>query len=235
MLKLENFSCGYGQVKAVEGLNIHIRKGEAFALLGPNGAGKTSTIMAIMGHVAVQSGRILVEGHDITGVSPVSRVKYGMALVPEGRRLFADLTVEENLIVGGYAFSRKEQQKQRDEVYSLFPRLGERRRQVANSLSGGEQQMLAIGRALMANPRLLLVDELSLGLMPKMVDLCFEALANLRARGITILLVEQNSNRAIELVQNVCVIASGATVYNGSAAGLLNNATIFEKYVGVGD
>jgi branched-chain amino acid transport system ATP-binding protein len=235
MLKLEDFSCGYGQVKAVEGLHIHIRKGEAFALLGPNGAGKTSTVMAIMGHVAVHRGRILVEGHDVTRLSPVSRVRYGMALVPEGRRLFADLTVEENLTVGGYAFSRKEEQRQRGEVYSLFPRLAERRRQIAGSLSGGEQQMLAIGRALMAKPKLLLVDELSWGLMPKMVDLCFEALANLKARGITILLVEQNSNRALEFVENVCVIASGTPVYNGSAAGVLNDATIFEKYLGVGD
>jgi branched-chain amino acid transport system ATP-binding protein len=235
MLKLEDFGCGYGQVKAVEGLNLHIRKGEAFALLGPNGAGKTSTILAIMGHVAVHRGRILVEGHDVTRLSAVSRVKHGMALVPEGRRLFADLTVEENLTVGGYTFSRREEQVQRDEVYTLFPRLAERRRQVAGSLSGGEQQMLAIGRALMAKPKLLLVDELSWGLMPKMVDLCFEALANLKARGITILLVEQNSNRALEFVENVCVIASGTPVYNGSAADVLNDATIFEKYLGVGD
>lgn len=235
MLRLEDFRCGYGQVTAVDGLNIHIRKGEAFALLGPNGAGKTSTIMAIMGHVAVQRGRILVEGHDITRLSPVKRVKYGMALVPEGRRLFADLTVEENLTVGGYAFSKKQDQMQRDEVYELFPRLAERRGQVAGSLSGGEQQMLAIGRGLMANPRLLLVDELSLGLMPKMVDLCFDALTNLRARGITIVLVEQNSNRALDFVDNVCVIASGAPVYNGSAADVLDDATIFEKYLGVGD
>lgn len=235
MLRLEDFSCGYGPVRAVEGLNFHIRKGEAFALLGPNGSGKTSTIMAIMGHVEVHRGRILVEGHDITPLSPVRRVGYGMALVPEGRRLFADLSVEENLIVGGYAFSRKEERRQREEVYSLFPRLAERRKQISGSLSGGEQQMLAIGRALMANPRVLLVDEISLGLMPKMVDLCFEALANLKARGITILLVEQNSNRALDFVENVCVIASGTPVYNGSANAVRNDAVVFEKYLGVGD
>ncbi len=235
MLKLEDFACGYGQVKAVEGLKIEIARGEAFALLGPNGAGKTSTIMAIMGHVAVHRGRILLEGKDITHLSPVRRVRHGMALVPEGRRLFVDLSVEENLTVGGYAFSKEQDQGQREQVYALFPRLAERRKQVAGSLSGGEQQMLAIGRALMANPRLLLVDELSLGLMPKMVDLCFDALASLRTRGIAILLVEQNSNRALDFVENVCVIASGSPVYNGSAAGIRNDESIFEKYLGVGE
>jgi branched-chain amino acid transport system ATP-binding protein len=235
MLVLKDFGCGYGQVRAVEKLDLHIRKGEVFALLGPNGAGKTSTIMAIMGHVAVHRGQILVEDQDITRMPPVSRVSFGLALVPEGRRLFSDLTVENNLTVGGYAFPRNQAKSQREEVYSLFPLLAERRKQLAYSLSGGEQQMLSIGRALMASPKLLLIDELSLGLMPKMVDLCFEVLKTLRARGITILLVEQDTNRALELADNVCVLASGNPVYNGTAAEVRENETIFEKYLGIGE
>jgi branched-chain amino acid transport system ATP-binding protein len=228
MLVLKDFSCGYDQVRAVEDLNIHIQKGEVFALLGPNGAGKTSTIQAIMGHVTTHHGQILVEGRDITHMSAVSRVSCGLALVPEGRRLFSDLTVEDNLTVGGYAFSRKQEKLQREEVYSLFPLLFERRRQLAYSLSGGEQQMLSIGRALMTRPKLLLVDE-------QMVDLCFEVLTTMRDRGITILLVEQDTNRALELADNVCVLASGVTVYNGAAAEVRENETIFEKYLGIGD
>jgi branched-chain amino acid transport system ATP-binding protein len=235
MLVLKDFSCGYDQVHAVQDLNIHIQKGEVFALLGPNGAGKTSTILAIMGHVTTHRGQILVEGRDITHMSAVSRVSSGLALVPEGRRLFSDLTVEDNLTVGGYAFSKNQEKLQREEVFSLFPVLFERRRQLAYSLSGGEQQMLSIGRALMTRPKLLLVDELSLGLMPKMVDLCFEVLTTMRDRGITILLVEQDTNRALELADNVCVLASGVTVYKGAAAEVRENETIFEKYLGIGD
>ena len=235
MLVLKDFSCGYDQVRAVENMNIHIKKGEVFALLGPNGAGKTSAILAIMGHVATQSGQIIVEGQDITHMSPVSRVSSGLALVPEGRRLFSDLTVEDNLTVGGYAFSRKQEKLQREEVYSLFPLLFERRRQLAYSLSGGEQQMLSIGRALMTKPKLLLVDELSLGLMPKMVNLCFEVLTTMRDRGITIFLVEQDTNRALDLADNVCVLASGVTVYSGAASEVRKDETIFEKYLGIKD
>jgi branched-chain amino acid transport system ATP-binding protein len=207
MLVLKDFSCGYDQVRAVQDLNIHIQKGEVFALLGPNGAGKTSTILAIMGHVTTHCGQILVEGRDITHMSAVSRVSNGLALVPEGRRLFSDLTVEDNLTVGGYAFSKNQEKLQREEVFSLFPVLFERR----------------------------LVDELSLGLMPKMVDLCFEVLTTMRDRGITILLVEQDTNRALELADNVCVLASGVAVYKGAAAEVRENETIFEKYLGIGD
>ena len=235
MLRLENFSCGYGKVRAVEGLNLSVVKGEIYALLGPNGAGKTSTLMAVMGHVAVHSGRIIVDGEDITTTSAVDRVKYGLSIAPEGRQLFPDLSVDENLTVGGYTLSKVREREQRDTVFSLFPLLAERRRQMAGSLSGGEQQMLAIGRALMAGPKLLLVDELSLGLMPKIVDQCFAALATLRERGFTILMVEQNSTRALEVADHVCVLASGACVYTGTAADTRENEEIFEKYLGVVD
>jgi branched-chain amino acid transport system ATP-binding protein len=235
MLELKDFSCGYDQVRAVEDLNIHIQKGEVFALLGPNGAGKTSTILAIMGHVKTQRGQIFLEGRDITHMSPVNHVSCGLALVPEGRRLFSDLSVEDNLTVGGYAFSKSQEKTQREEVYALFPVLFERRRQLAYSLSGGEQQMLSIARALMTKPKLLLVDELSLGLMPKMVNLCMEVLITMRDRGITILLVEQDTNRALEIADHVCVLASGVMVYKGAAAEVRANEDIFEKYLGLGD
>jgi branched-chain amino acid transport system ATP-binding protein len=235
MLRLEDFSCGYGKVRAVEGLNLSVAKGEIFALLGPNGAGKTSTLMAIMGHVAVQAGRIVVDGKDITATSAVERVKYGLSIAPEGRQLFPDLSVGENLTVGGYTLPRAREHEQRDNVFSLFPILAERRRQMAGSLSGGEQQMLALGRALMADPKLLLVDELSLGLMPKVVDQCFAALETLRQRGFTILMVEQNSIRALQIADHVCVLASGTPVYTGTAADTRDNEEIFEKYLGVND
>ncbi len=235
MLRLEGFGCGYGKVRAVEGLDLGVVEGEIFALLGPNGAGKTSTIMAIMGHVAVHTGRIVVDGKDITRTPAVDRVKHGISVVPEGRQLFPDLTVDENLTVGGYALPKARDPEQRETVFTLFPVLANRRRQMAGSLSGGEQQMLAIGRALMAQPKLLLVDELSLGLMPKMVDQCFEALATLRGRGFTILMVEQNTARALDIADHVCVLASGAAVYTGTAADTRENEEIFEKYLGVAD
>jgi branched-chain amino acid transport system ATP-binding protein len=201
------------------------------ALLGPNGAGKTSTIMAVMGHTTIHGGRILFEDHDITRTSAVTRAAGGIALVPEGRRLFADLTVEENLTVGGYCRSKARDAVNRERVFEVFPRLRERRKQVAGSMSGGEQQMLAMGRAFMAEPKLLLVDELSLGLMPKMVDLCFEALDRMRQSGLTIVLVEQNTSRALEIADSVCVLASGSVAFAGSAAEGRANAALFETFL----
>jgi len=199
MLRLENLSCGYGAIRAVEDLSIDVPAGSALALLGPNGAGKTSTIMAIMGQTTIHAGRILFEGSDITQKPAVTRGALGIALVPEGRRLFSELTVEENLTVGGYCRSVGHDSINRERVYDLFPRLYERRKQLAESMSGGEQQMLAIGRALMAEPKLLLIDELSLGLMPKMVDLCFQAIEQLRRGGLTLVLVEQSTACALEI------------------------------------
>jgi branched-chain amino acid transport system ATP-binding protein len=232
MLQLERLSCGYGALRAVEDLSFEVSAGALLALLGPNGAGKTSTIMAIMGHTTIRSGKILFEGSDITREPAVKRAPLGIALVPEGRRLFVDLTVEENLTVGGYSRALARDAVNRERVFELFPRLRDRRKQVAGSMSGGEQQMLAIGRALMAEPKLLLIDELSLGLMPKMVDLCFEALAQLRRRGLTVVLVEQNTTRALEIADSVCVLASGSVVFSGPAAVALDDAELFETYLG---
>src|SRR5882757_1711253 len=231
MLQLEKLSCGYGAIRAVEDVSLAVPAGTVLALLGPNGAGKTSTIMAVMGHTTIHGGRILFEEHDITRTSAVTRAARGIALVPEGRRLFADLTVEENLTVGGYCRSKARDAVNRQRVFEVFPRLRERRKQVAGSMSGGEQQMLAMGRAFMAEPKLLLVDELSLGLMPKMVDLCFEALDRMRKIGLTIVLVEQNTARALEIAQSVCILTSGSVAFSGPAEAARADAGLFETYL----
>jgi branched-chain amino acid transport system ATP-binding protein len=232
MLRLEHLSCGYDAIRAVEDLSIDVPAGSVLALLGPNGAGKTSAIMAIMGHVTIHSGRIVFDHQDITRVAAVMRPRLGIALVPEGRRLFSDLTVEENLTVGGYTRTRSQDRTCRARVYDLLPLLFERRRQMAGSMSGGEQQMLAMGRALMAEPRLMLVDELSLGLMPKMVDLCFAALERLRQEGLTIVLVEQSTARALDIAQSVCVLVSGSVAFYGPAASARANPALFESFLG---
>jgi branched-chain amino acid transport system ATP-binding protein len=232
MLRLENLSCGYGPIRAVHDLSFEITERETLALLGPNGAGKTSTIMAIMGHTTIHGGRILFRDEDITHVPAVNRVERGIAIVPEGRLLFSDLSVEDNLTVGGYRHTMARDHINRDRVYTLFPRLSDRRTQIASSLSGGEQQMLAMGRALMAEPKLLLIDELSLGLMPKMVDLCFDALTTLRKDGVTILLVEQNTSRALDFADHVCVMTSGQLAFSGTAAQAKANDRLFDVFVG---
>ena len=235
MLKLENLNCGYGSVEAVHDVSFDVPAGSVFALLGPNGAGKTSTIMAIMGHVDIHGGRIILEGEDITRRRAIDRVGLGVALAPEGRQLFSDLTVDENLTVGGYARPANRDLAKRDRVFATFPRLHERRGQLAGSLSGGEQQMLAIGRALMAEPRLLLVDELSLGLMPKMVDLCLDALMQLKREGLTIVLVEQNTTRALEVADQVCVLSSGVQVYQGTASEAKAAGSMFATFLGMNE
>jgi branched-chain amino acid transport system ATP-binding protein len=233
LLNVENFSCGYGEMVAVRDLSFSIEPGRIFALLGPNGAGKTSTMLAIMGHVQIKAGSLQVGGTDITRLPALRRAGLGLALVPEGRRLFSDLSVAENLVVGGYSHSRADEKRHLARVFELFPRLGERRSQLAASLSGGEQQMLAIGRALMSGPRLLLVDELSLGLMPKMIDLCIDALKKLNQEGLAILLVEQNTSRALDLADNVCVLASGRGVFQGSAETARRDVDLLHSYFGI--
>jgi branched-chain amino acid transport system ATP-binding protein len=233
MLKLESLTCGYGAVEAVHNVSLHVPAGSVFALLGPNGAGKTSTIMAIMGHVDIHGGRVLFEGKDITRRRATDRVGLGISLVPEGRQLFSDLTVDENLTVGGYARPMVRDAEKRDRIFSYFPRLYERRTQLAGSLSGGEQQMLAIGRALMAEPRLLLVDELSLGLMPKMVDFCLDTLLQLKREGLTIVLVEQNTARALDVADQVFVLSSGIQVYQGTASEAKAGGSMFATFLGM--
>jgi branched-chain amino acid transport system ATP-binding protein len=233
MLRLESLSCGYGEMMAVQGLTLNVPDGEIFALLGANGSGKSSTIMCIAGHVAVMNGSIFYGDKEITHATPMARVEAGIAVVPEGRRLFPSLTVRENLIVGGYSHPRKETDAGLERVLALFPRLGERLGQLAGSLSGGEQQMLSIGRAMMSKPKLLLIDELSLGLMPKIIDICYEAIAELKIGGLTILLVEQSTQLALEVADSVCVLESGNTVWNGTADDARDSAELIDTLLGL--
>ncbi|MGD2125582.1 MAG: ABC transporter ATP-binding protein [Desulfobacteraceae bacterium] len=233
MLRLERLSCGYGPMRAVHGLDLHVAQGEITVLLGANGAGKSSTIMCVAGHVAVHEGRIIYRGKDITNRSPMDRVKQGIAIVPEGRRLFPSLTVLENLVIGGYSRAKERTYIGMEKVLAMFPRLGERLGQRAGSLSGGEQQMLAIGRALMSEPQLLLVDELSLGLMPKIIDICYEAVAELRRGGLTIVLVEQSTQLALDVAEQICVLESGQVVWRGSAVEARNNAGLIDAFLGL--
>jgi len=233
MLELCGLSCGYGAFEAVHELSLTLRPGTITGLIGANGAGKSSTLMCIAGHVTRTAGTIRFEGDDIGHLSPADRVRRGIAIAPEGRRLFKDLSVEDNLRVGGLIHPARDFSGDRDKVLSLFPRLGERLHSQAGNLSGGEQQMLAIGRALMARPKLMMIDELSLGLMPKVIDLCYQALKKLRADGMTILLVEQNTNRVMAVADDVCVLESGRTVWQGTAADARNDPTVTAAYLGL--
>ncbi len=233
MLELKNISCGYGVFNAVHELSLVLRPGTITALLGANGAGKSSTLMCIAGHGELQAGQIFFGGQDISLLPATQRVRAGIAISPEGRRLFKDLSVEDNLRVGGMIQPVASYAADRDRVLGLFPRLGERLRSLAGNLSGGEQQMLAIGRALMTRPKLIMIDELSLGLMPKVIDQCYQALKVLRGEGMTVLLVEQNTERALAAADDVCVLESGATVWRGSAADARNDASLTAAYLGL--
>ena len=235
MLAVDGLTCAYGDILAVEDLSFEIGEGEIFALIGANGAGKTTTIMALAGLVPPRAGTVRVGGADITRVPAHRRTDHRIALVPEGRRVFADLTVDENLTVGGTRRDARALAEARARVHALFPRLAERRRQPAGSLSGGEQQMLALGRAMMAGPRLLLVDELSLGLMPKAIDECYAALDRLRADGLAILLVEQSTERALRVADRVAVLESGRLAWTGTGAEASGDAALVEAYLGLGE
>lgn len=233
MLELKNITCGYDTFVAVEHLSLSLQPGTITALVGANGAGKSSTLMCIAGHVQLQQGTIIFEGRDISQMSPPERTRLGIAISPEGRRLFRDLSVEDNLRVGGLVRPRTDYPEDRDKVLTLFPRLKERLTSLAGNLSGGEQQMLAMGRALMVRPKLLMIDELSLGLMPKIIDLCYQALQHLRTEGITVLLVEQNTDRALSVADQICVLESGRTVWKGSTQDAANNPGLVSAYLGL--
>ncbi len=235
MLKVDNLSVAYGGVQAVRDLSLQVRPGEIAALLGANGAGKSSTLLAIIGSVKPKEGRVVFEGRDITGTPPDQLVKQGIAMIPEGARVFARQPVEQNLRLGAYTVRDERVYRERlDKVYALFPRLKERREQLAGTMSGGERQMLAIGRALMSGPRLLLIDEPSLGLSPLLVEQVFDALAALnRDDGLSVLLVEQNMAQALEVAARAYVMQSGRVALSGNAAELAASDEVRQAYLGM--
>ncbi|GFN28056.1 ABC transporter ATP-binding protein [Achromobacter denitrificans] len=235
MLKVEDLSVAYGGVQAVRGVSLEVRPGEIAALLGANGAGKSSTLMAIVGSVKPKGGRVIFEGRDITGTSPDKLVTQGIAMIPEGARVFARQPVEQNLRLGAYTVRDERVYRERlARVYALFPRLQERREQLAGTMSGGERQMLAIGRALMSGPRLLLIDEPSLGLSPLLVEQVFDALAALnRDDGLSVLLVEQNMAQALEVAARAYVMQSGRVALSGEAAELAASDEVRKAYLGM--
>uniref|UniRef100_UPI0039EDEC9A ABC transporter ATP-binding protein n=1 Tax=Bordetella sputigena TaxID=1416810 RepID=UPI0039EDEC9A len=235
MLKVEDLHVAYGGVQAVRGISLEVRPGEITALLGANGAGKSSTLAAIVGTVRPASGRVFFEGQEITGTRPEKLVKRGIAMIPEGARVFARQPVEQNLRLGAYTVPGEAVYRQRlEHVYDVFPRLKERRTQLAGTMSGGERQMLAIGRALMSGPRLLLVDEPSLGLSPLLVEQVFDALAALnKQEGLSVLLVEQNMNAALDVATRAYVMQSGAVALSGDAAELAASDEVRQAYLGM--
>jgi branched-chain amino acid transport system ATP-binding protein len=233
MLSVSGLTVSYGAVRALRGISLEVGQGELVALLGPNGAGKTSTLGALMG-LRRAGGTVRLDDRPVLGRAPEQIVRLGMTLVPEGRRVFGRLTVAENLRLGAASQPDEEaRRRQYAEVHSLFPVLEERSGQLAGSLSGGEQQQLAIARALMSGPRLLLLDEPSLGLAPKVVDTIFGLIERLRARGLTVLLVEQNVDRSLEIADRGYVLVGGEIVLAGAAKELLQSPDVQRAYLGL--
>jgi branched-chain amino acid transport system ATP-binding protein len=233
LLEVKGLKISYGGINAVKGIDLSVRQGEMVALIGANGAGKTTTLKAICGIVAAVAGSVHYRGADVTGYPSFALVEQGLALVPEGRQVFGRLTVQENLEMGAYARHdaagvRVDLQR----VYDLFPRLYERRRQTGGTLSGGEQQMLAIGRALMSAPKLLLLDEPSMGLAPLMVQRIFETIRRVAAEGVTVLLVEQNAKLALEVSERGYVMESGLITLSRDCSALLNDPQVRQAYLG---
>ena len=234
MLKVENISVSYGPIRAIRDIRLAVSSGEIVALLGPNGAGKSTTLKALMGLHPVSSGQVMFEDHVITGLATEQIVRLGMTLTPEGRKVFAGLTIDENLKLG--AAARKDRPavaQTRSEVLDLFPILQERLNQFAGTLSGGEQQQLAIARSLMSAPRLLLLDEPSLGLAPQIVDQIFDLISDLRRRGLTILLVEQNAEMALEIADRGYIYSNGNIELSGTNTELRGSDEVANTYLGI--
>ena len=235
MLKLQNIQAGYGSILALKDISLEVAKGEIVTLIGANGAGKSTSLMTISGVVPCRSGKICVKGQEIQGLEPDRIVKMGVCQVPEGRHIFPDLTVRENLDMGAFLRrDRKEVRKDREYVTSLFPFLAERSNQNGGTLSGGEQQMLALSRALMAQPELLLLDEPSMGLAPLIIKQIFEIIRKINKEyNTTIFLVEQNANQALRIADRGYVLESGKITLSGSAESLLNNPEVQKAYLGI--
>ncbi|MDO4230666.1 MAG: ABC transporter ATP-binding protein [Lautropia sp.] len=233
MLRLEGVSTFYGPIQALHNVSLDVRQGEIVTLIGSNGAGKTTLLMTVCGNPRAASGRILFEGQDIGKTDSHLIMRNGIAISPEGRRIFADMSVEENLQMGGFFLDKHAIAEGIEHVYTLFPRLRERAHQRAGTMSGGEQQMLAIGRALMSKPRLLLLDEPTLGLAPLIIAQIFEIIETIRSEGVTVFLVEQNANRALQLADRGYVLENGHIILEDTGANLLANDDIRKAYLGV--
>ena len=233
MLEVKEVHTYYGNIHALKGLSIGLREGEIVSLIGANGAGKTTALMTICGVLMPARGEVLFDGKSTVGLAPENIVRIGISLVPEGRRVFSDLTVLENLQVGAYARpDRGKLDADMDRVFTLFPRLKERTQQLGGTLSGGEQQMLVVGRALMSKPRLLLLDEPSLGLAPVLVETIMRTIRQINQQGTSILLVEQNALAALRLANRAYVLESGRSVYEGKSEELLGRAELRKAYIG---
>ena len=232
LLNVENINVYYGAIHAIKDISFHVNEGEIVTLIGANGAGKTTTLQTISGLLRSKTGSITFQGHNISNVRADKLVTHGLAQVPEGRRVFLQMSVEENLEMGALTQSPSGVPKDLEMVYELFPRLKERRRQVAGTLSGGEQQMLAMGRALMSHPKLLMLDEPSMGLAPILVEQIFEIIRNLNHNGSTILLVEQNAQMALSVAHRGYVLETGKIVTTGTGAELIESPEIKKAYLG---
>lgn len=232
MLTVDDLHVYYGSIHAIKGVSFHVEEGEIVTLIGANGAGKSSTMNTVAGLLRPRRGGIEFEGEDITSVPAHKMVERGIALCPEGRRIFQQMTTEENLEMGGFSRNEDEIAENLEMVYSRFPRLKERRRQVAGTLSGGEQQMLAMGRALMSNPRLLMLDEPSMGLAPILVQEIFDIVKMMHEAGVTILLNEQNARMALSVADRAYVLETGKIAMEGDAAELLSDDRVQKAYLG---
>jgi branched-chain amino acid transport system ATP-binding protein len=232
LLKVSGLKVAYGGIQAVKGVSFEVQQGELVSLIGANGAGKTTTLKAITGLQPTSAGDIEFMGASIKGQGPWHLVRQGLVMVPEGRGTFTRMTIHENLLMGAYIRDDKDIDADIDQVFAIFPRLKERSRQLAGTMSGGEQQMLAMGRALMARPKVLLLDEPSMGLSPIMVDKIFEVVGDIHRQGVTVLLVEQNASRALQLASRGYVMESGEVTMSGDAKVLLNDPKVRAAYLG---
>ena len=232
MLKVEGLNVYYGSIHAIKGVSFEVNQGEIVTMIGANGAGKSTTMNTVAGLLKPKSGSITFEGHDITSTPASKVVSLGLALCPEGRRVFQQMSVRENLEMGGYTRPAGELAASLDQVFEQFPRLKERQRQIAGTLSGGEQQMLAMGRALMSKPKLLMLDEPSMGLAPLLVEQIFEIVLKLNQAGTTILLVEQNAQMALSIANSAYVLETGHVVKEGSADALMHDDAVRKAYLG---
>ena len=233
LLSISGLTAHYGRIRALNNVDLYVGEGELVALVGANGAGKTTLMRTVSGVQNASSGVIKFDGRDITRISAAERVRLGIAQVPEGRQVFAPMSVEDNLLLGGFTRSKADSAEGMEIAYSMFPKLKDRRKQLAGTLSGGEQQMLAMSRALMAKPRLLLLDEPSMGLSPLLVDETFDNILRLRAAGMTIFIVEQNAYKALSIAERGYVMETGRTILEDKGLSLLDNEAVKASYLGV--